>query len=1167
MGKLVFFLTCFAALTLSLVWAGAPARADGIKAEQIEFFEKKIRPILVQHCYGCHSTKAKKLKGELRLDSRAAALKGGESGPALVAGHPEKSRLIEALRYKDVDLQMPPAGKLPDAIIAEVATWIAMGAPWPTETGGAETTAPAKAVFDLHKRKRDHWSWQPLRSPGVPAVKDRTWPGTPADRFLLAGLEEMGIRPAPRADRRTLIRRVYFDLIGIPPALADLDAFVNDRSVDAFAKVVDRLQASPHFGERWGRHWLDLVRYAESRGHEFDYNTPNAFQYRDYVIRAINADVPYDVFVTEHLAGDLMPRPRLHPREGYNESILGTGFWFLGEELHSPVDICQDQADRFDNKIDVMGKAFLGLTIACARCHDHKFDAISTKDYYALFGFLKGSTYRLAAFDSLEQNRRIESDLRKLDRTARPLIQHALARSFKPGIDRVADYLLAASEVMLTKASDARRHRAEVARTKGLNGPTLERWVEYLKKANKDPGDPFHPWATLAVEPAATDAKRWADLVQRIDAAWKKQDADASSALKDAEMIVDYGHLKPDQWIVDGPSFGLAPVAPGEARFGDDPARPIVKIYDCAAAEKDPTWNNLKPAAGAENDPGALGAAVRSGRTLFTPTFKVTTGKVFYLVKGTGLAYASVDSHTMIAGPLHAHLVQPIPARPGFHWVGHDLTRYKGLDAHLEFTATSSSDFAVALVVQSERPPARIDRPNTLLMILFGSAEARSPSGLARGYQRVLVDVASRMGDDRIMGGEDAAAYAGLASWLIQRPDLLGADTPDASRQVTAAARPLLGARSRLRARIKNESRLALAMLDVSGVDEHVYVRGSHKALGEKVGRRFLEALAGTNALPVARGSGRLELARQMTDPALNPFLARVMVNRLWHHLFGRGIVGSVDNFGVLGETPTHPRLLDHLASRFIEQRWSIKKMVRAMVLSSAYRMSSRTAPHADDEQARFTRAEQVDPQNLLLHHMRIRRLEGEAIRDSLLTISGQLDARMFGPAVPVYLTPFLEGRGRPASGPLDGDGRRSVYGAVRRNFLPPLMLAFDTPIPFSTVGKRTSSNVPAQALILMNDPFVHQQARRWAEKIVLGSAPAPERVIEMYRSAFSRPPTEQELAVCLAFLQHRSGRSAGPSAKSSGAPKAPEPSGADVAAWADLAHVLINTKEFIFLR
>jgi hypothetical protein len=331
------------------------------------------------------------------------------------------------------------------------------------------------------------------------------------------------------------------------------------------------------------------------------------------------------------------------------------------------------------------------------------------------------------------------------------------------------------------------------------------------------------------------------------------------------------------------------------------------------------------------------------------------------------------------------------------------------------------------------------------------------------------------------------------------------------------------------------------AMADGSGVDEHVFIRGSYKKPGEPAPRQFLQAVAGFNQPPPpADHSGRLDLARWLVDPA-NPLPSRVIVNRIWHHLMGRGIAATVDDFGKLGAAPTHPQLLDCLARRFTDEGWSIKKMIRAVVLSRSYAMSSRSDPQADEK----------DPSNLLYHKANVRRLEGEAIRDSMLAISGRLDAKMFGPPVPVYLTSFMEGRGRPKdSGPLDGEGRRSVYLEVRRNFLSPMMLAFDTPLPFSTVGRRSVSNVPAQALILMNDPLVAQLCRQWAKRsLAEGSMPVPKRVERLYVEAFGRPPSGLELQEALDFL------------------KAQGPPADDPRLWTDLCHVLWNVKDFVFLH
>jgi hypothetical protein len=1143
------------AVLLVLTVPALPVAADDKPADPagIDFFEKKVRPILAESCHKCHSTAAGKKRGGLLLDSRAALLKGGDTGPVLVPGHPEKSRLVEAVGYKDTDLRMPPRGKLSDQAIADLTAWVAMGAPWPHEQ---PATAAIKETFDLQRRKAEHWAWQPLRVPALPEVKQKDWPRSPCDRFLLAKLEEKGLTPAPPADKRTLLRRVYFDLVGLPPRPDEVAAFVADEAPDALAKVVDRLLASPHYGERAGRHWLDLVRYAESRGHEFDYAIPNAYEYRDYVIRAFNADVPYNQFVTEHLAGDLLAKPRLHPSAGFNESLLGTGFWFLGEEVHSPVDVRQDQADRIDNKIDVFSKTFLGLTLACARCHDHKFDAISTKDYYALFGFLESSGYRLARFDSEPHNRRIADDLDKLRERGRAAVLKALAEDVRPVGERLADYLLAAREALGGKGE-------EIARARKLDAALLDRWTAHLLAAARDARDPLHAWAVVAADPGTGEPKRLAEVLKPLVEEGRRQEAVAAEGLKGAEVVIDYTKPAAGNWLPDGFGFGPRPVRPGDVRLPLTPPAPLshggergekdrsplppvgegpgvrgLRLIEEAAAERDAFWDGLKLAPGVENDPGMLGVVVRAGRTLRTPSFTLTGGKVFYLVRGSGIAYASVGQHVMIAGPLHAHLVTSLNAGAGFRWLMQDLSAYKGLRLHVEFTAQPGADFAVALVVQADQPLRPPDRPSLALLRLLSGTDAASVETLAAGYQHLFADLTGRLAADRLDGTDQAR----LANWLLQHAELFGG-----GKRVAEAAAPLLAEQVRLAGQVRDESRLAPAMLDGSGVDEHVFLRGSHKTPGPLAPRRFLEALAGPGPLTSSPGSGRLELARQMTDPRTNPFIARVLVNRVWHHLFGRGLVGSVDNFGVLGERPTHPELLDYLADRFVKEGWSIKKLVRELVLSSAYQMSS----HPDD------RADMLDPQNLLLHRMRVRRLEGEAIRDAMLSISGRLNERPFGRPVPVHLTEFQDGRGRPASGPLDGDGRRSVYLAVRRNFLSPLLLAFDTPIPFSTVGRRTVSNVPAQALILLNDPLAHQQAEVWARRVLAQGGSAPERITGMYLSAFGRPPTDAEVAACLAFLGQQAAADGG----------SPPRGTDDPAVWKDLAHTLFNVKEFIFLN
>jgi hypothetical protein len=1112
---------------IELVLAAAPIHAAEIDPADAEFFERKIRPVLAEACFSCHSRAAKKKKGGAYLDSRAAMLKGGDSGPSLVPGDPAKSRLIEAVVYKSVDLQMPPKGKLPDAAIADLTEWVRRGAPWPGDDKPTREPGAVEA-FDLAKRRAEHWAWQPLQ-----AVQPPAGDGHAVDRFLRARLAEKGLTPAGIADRRTLIRRASFDLIGLPPTPEEVEAFVADGSPDAWEKVIDRLLASPHFGERWGRHWLDLVRFAESRGHEFDYTIPNAWQYRDYVVRAINADVPYDRFVAEHVAGDLLAEPRRHPAEGFNESILGTGFFFLGEEVHSPVDVRADQADRFDNRIDVLGKTFLGLTISCARCHDHKFDAISTKDYYALFAVLESCSYRPVRFDTLDHNRRVVAEMAAVRGKGRASVGKALAEALQPAAGRLPAYLSAARQVLASASAEQEKAIRAAAAGGGLDPGRLGKWIGHLAKAAGDPADPFHPWARVCLTPASERDKPPAELLAPVAEAWRRKAAVLPAG---ATVVIDYARSRPTEFLPDDATFGTAPVRPGDLRVDGAAVR---FAEGPAAAEFDGVWTWPKLKDVGQPESGTLGFP-RAGRTLRTPTFTLTTGRVWILARGPLASYAAVGQHVMIQGPLHGGLVRRHKGdRRVWRWVPHDLTGYAGRRCHLEFTATDGDQLAVAMVIESDTPPPAFDPPNALSLELITGGPAASADALAAAYGKALSGVAERLAADG-MTGDQAGDRARLANWFLDRPELLD---PAAADRIRAAAAETAAAHSQAAAKIQATSRLALSLTEGTPVEGRVFIRGSHKAEGEPVPRRYLEALSGAEPLSVDAGSGRLELARRMTDPAVTPLVPRVMANRVWHHLFGRGIVGSTDDFGFLGERPTHPELLDWLADRFVRDGWSVKRLIRTLMLTEAYRMESRRNPAAAES----------DPANRLLHRANVRRLEGEAIRDAMLAISGRLDRTMSGPSVPVHLTNFQDGRGRPASGPLDGAGRRSLYLAVRRNFLSAMLLAFDTPQPFSTVGRRTASNVPAQSLILMNDPFVHQQAGLWAKRVLAAGGTPQERIAAMYRSAFARPPTEGELAAAADFLAHQSAANTGRDA--------------ELSAWTDLAHALFNVKEFVYLK
>ncbi|MCE9555561.1 MAG: PSD1 and planctomycete cytochrome C domain-containing protein [Planctomycetes bacterium] len=1089
-----------------------------LDAATLEFVSTKIRPLLESRCYECHSGKSAKLKGGLRLDTLESIVKGGDGGPILKPGHPEKSVLVEAINYRG-DYEMPPASKMPPGEIALLTKWIEMGAPWPA--GGEPPVSAAKEPFPLDKRKAAHWSWRAVADPPAPAVRQQDWARRDLDRFVLAKLDQANLKPAPDADRRTLLRRVWFDIVGLPPKPADVEAFVADPAPtqQALEKVVDALLASPQFGERWGRHWLDLMRYAESRGHEYDFNTPNAWQYRDYVIRALNADVPYNQFVVEHVAGDLVAPARLNPDKKYNESVLATGFWYLGDWVHSPVDIRRDEADQIDNQLDTMSRAFLGLTVACARCHDHKFDAISTKDYYALAGFLQSSSYRQAPFDTMEHNRLVADELWKVRNQSEAKIRTALAESLRPAAGQTAEYLRAAVAIV-------RAAQTPAAPTPSLEPKRLEAWVAALRAALNEPLSPLHEIAKRLQSPGATAAS-------------------PSTSTPPPAFAVDYHRLAAQDWVQDGFAFGPGPTRSGALQYSDDPRRPVTGIDVFGLARRDRLWAGLGLAPGTQGDEGELGSLPRTGQMLRTPTLTIENGRVHLLVRGSGMLQTVVDAHRLLYGPLHKDLILQFNAGDKPRWITHNLGRYQGHRAHIELVPVGGGPLELLAISTSPQPPPVPQPGRTQLSTALASTP--DPDGSAMSLQTLLLSVIDRLAAGTISTGPLPEETASLADWMVRHPELF---TPEAAatQRMTTEFEALRREEQRLGGQIQKSSRTAIAILDGTGEDEELLIRGNVGTPHGRVPRRFLEALTGSTAPSYARGSGRLELAQQMVDPKVNPFITRVMANRIWHHLLGRGIVPSVDDFGVLGQPPSNPELLDHLATRLVADGWSVKRLIRQIATSRTYQMSSHPADAA---------TETADPDNVLLHRMNLRRLEGEVIRDGMLAVSGRLDLKMEGPPVPIYLTSFMGGRGRPGSGPLDGAGRRSVYLSVRRNFLSPMMLAFDTPVPSVAVGRRNVSNVPAQPLILLNDPFVAEQARRWAERVLADANVTPEnRVKGMYETALGRPPDSEETARAVTFLKEQT---AAYGIAGDAWQKEPR-------AWTDLGHVIWNMKEFIFI-
>jgi len=827
-------------------------------AERVKFFESRIRPTLVEHCYQCHSRTSKEIQGSLVLDSREGVRRGGDSGPAIMPGSPDKSLLIKAIRYKDPDLQMPPkeaGGKLPDRVIADFEAWVKMGAPDP-RTQAVTGTANSNA-----NKAKDWWSFQPLKTISVPQPKNAAWVADELDRFVLAKHDEKKLKPVEDADPRTLLRRLCFDLTGLPPSRKEIAAFVTAWSTSKnhqalIASTVDRLLDSPQFGERWARHWLDVARYAESCGKDVNVVYTNAWRYRDYVIQAFNGDTPFDRFLQEQVAGDLLPAKSDADRA---RNLIATGFLAVGPKSLNEMRAKQFAVDLADEQIESTTEAFLGLTVACARCHDHKFDPISQRDYSELAGIFLSTDTKFG--------------------TAGGVV--------------------------------------------GRNQSTL---IELPAAAGQ-------PIAAQAIPPPQRRRKQ-----ERLEDLQKQQRA---------AIAARFGGKAPAEGtnVVQLPRL-MTQAAQLEAELAAHNADGSPKTLAMGVAEK------------------------------------------------------------------------PVTASP--------LRRY-GL-------------------------PVRPNGPGGKLLI--------------SGFEQI-------------------------------------GDSP-------------------------------------------LFTRGNIDTPTSKV-PRGIPAIVAPHANPVpATSSGRLELARGLAS-ADNPLTSRVIVNRVWLWLFGRGLVESVDNFGASGTPPSNPELLDYLAQRFVHEGWSIKRLVREIALSHTYRLAS---THDD---ADFT----ADPENKWLWRHSPRRLEAEEIRDAMLAAAGRLELRP-----PVGSVIGRAGDGQIGGGPLmalneqqiiqaDNDAR-SLYLPIPRNVQPNILATFDMPDAASVQGAREATNVPSQALFLLNSDFVARQSSLLGAGLVnqfpgqYASDRFRERLSAAYRLCLARPPRETEFAAARKLIERHNNSPA--------------------TAWTNLAQGLFASAEFRLL-
>jgi hypothetical protein len=1082
--------------------------------------------VLVEHCYSCHSTEAKKQRGNLLLDSREGARKGGDSGAAVVPGKPEQSLLLKAVRQTDEELKMPPKSRLPDSVIADLETWIRMGAPDPRDRAAA---AKAATWEEMLRTRRDWWSLQPVRKPAMPAVRNAAWSTDPVDRFLLAKLEQSGLQPAAAADRRTLIRRLSLVLTGLPPSPAEVEAFVGDDSPRASEKLVDRLLASPHFGERWARHWLDIVRFTETHGNEWNYEVHHAWRYRDYLIRALNDDVPYDQLVREHIAGDLLPRPRWNSREKINESVTGTAFYRFGEVNHDDcISLPAIGFDIADNQIDTLGKAFQATTIACARCHDHKIDAVSMKDYYALLGILRSARLVAHTIDAAEVNVDICERLRRLKGD----IRREVAAVWQREAREIGRYLVAA-QAALDRRVDA------AALAEGLDRQRIDQWLAALKMDNLPLEDPLSLW--VALRPLAKDPEAlraiWRDWSDRL-----QQQARDRAAFNRASFVpfADFRSGSFAGWQVSGHGLRDGPSRSGEfalAPEGDALVRAVLPAgaYTHTLSDRlNGTLRSAVVAAGKKHISfqvmGKRSSAVRlvsNNCQLNYKNYRALTSEQFQWVthevpQEAAQLRSFAELMTLLDNPKFPDQLSAL---------GGDMENYRL--PWEKAAANPRSFFGVTQVVLHDSPET--PKPELNHLQCLAGREPSSAAELAALYT--------------------AAVEGAVAAWAADR-----ASDDDVLWLDALVRRGLLGNSVRLTPRLQalaaayraTEKELALPRVVPGVADfgpgfEHaVFARGDCTRPEQVVPRRYLEVLARPAERFVPSGSGRLELAQRIAS-GNNPLTARVMVNRVWHHLFGAGIVRSVDDFGRVGEVPSHPELLDYLAARFVEDGWSIKRLIRSLVLTQAFRQASGTSTLARD----------IDPYNRLLHHYPARRMEAEAIRDTILAVSGRLDPALYGMSIQPYREKENADR-RLFPGPLDGRGRRSIY--IKNNLMegPQFLGAFNFPGGKVTQGRRDVTNVPAQALALLNDPFVVQQAGVWADRLMRQpDATVSARIEGMFRTALGRLPAPEE--------QQRFAEAVEQLAQLHGVSREAILTSRPV--WQDVAHTMFNLKEFIYIR
>lgn len=1088
--------------------------ADGVSAsedsavtpEQLAFFETHIRPVLVERCFDCHNDD--NAESNLNLSSRIGMLRGGDLGPAVRPGKPAQSLFISAIKH-DEFIKMPPKEKLSIRDVVNFTRWVEMGAPWPNSNPAAadsELDQSAGAGPQFTDEQTSHWAFQPVADPQPPDV-DSDWPVSAIDQFIFKRLADANLTPAAAADRRTLIRRATCDLTGLPPTPQETDSFLADNAKDAFARVVDRLLDSPRYGEHWGRHWLDVARYADSNGLDENLSYANAFRYRDYVISAFNSDKPWARFVQEQIAGDLLPEVE-DERENMNRYIA-TGFLALGPKMLAEDDPMKMQMDIIDEQINTLGQTFMGLTIGCARCHDHKFDPLPAQDYYSLAGILKSSktmeNHKVVAvwyerqlasqavLDRLEEtNRKRAAAQEKIDQLT--AAQRAtVAQQLK---DRLGDYLLAAHELQLA-------HQRKM--------PRRTAW------AKQD--QPFEVKNGVAVIEAE---------------AFHRGDVEIQTSGYGAGIGVI---LSRKAGFIE---FDVATHQPGtfqlELRFAAVDSRPLQLfvngslVDEMIAGQTTGSWDpdGQRWFSGGQID-------LQQG----TNTIRLSRDGVYPHLDRLALVSNRPDSRPSDAD---APYLSEIATRYDVNldlvevWRSFlaqirsgELTQYPLFAAWLSLADMPQADLAAQVV---DLPGLQGGGPQDSLRLALIDAEPQSLRDVATIYQTFVADPAR----------SPPEAWFAAPSPLSGPVRLSASYLADEARQQLKA---LFEERSRHDVAQEEETiDVAMGVTEGTPEDLRIHLRGSHIVLGDVAPRRFPRFIGGLDSPDVdPKQSGRLQLAQWLTRPD-HPLSGRVIVNRVWHWRFGRGLSPSVDNFGLLGQPPTHPDLLDWLTQRFVESGGSLKTLHRMMMLSRTYQMSTQ-----------FDEASSAaDPDNELLWRFRRRRLTAEEMRDSIIAMGTGLDTTMGGSLLKVENRKYVTGTGGGGITDEFTNHRRSVFLPVVRSSVYDVLQAFDFPDPAVAAGKRQTSTVAPQALMLMNSDLADEQTLAMATRL-LNITDDRQKVAVAFGQALNREPDEAEVLQALRFVNEVDD-SLGEHEKA-----------AKLKSWQSYCRVLLSSNEFAYVE